>query len=173
VGSFVKNWPGHAIGVIGAPGDRRDEDFVALGHLAADIFDQVVIKEDDDTRGRASGEVADFILEGIKQVEKATEEAFSYQVQLNETEAVNWALDNASEGSLVVVLPESVSRAISLISARGPVSEGFSLSGTQASETPIVFKPVEGSSAENDLATVVTAADVQSLNGASATPSLP
>ena len=52
VGSFVKNWPGSALGVIGAPGDRRDQDILELGQISADIFDQVVIKEDSDRRGR-------------------------------------------------------------------------------------------------------------------------
>ena len=33
LGSFVLNWPGQRIGVVGAPGDRRDEDFVTLGKL--------------------------------------------------------------------------------------------------------------------------------------------
>ncbi|MGI8934077.1 MAG: cyanophycin synthetase, partial [Phormidesmis sp.] len=42
VGSFVKNWPGPSMGVVGGPGDRRDEDFVALGKLSAEIFDHIV-----------------------------------------------------------------------------------------------------------------------------------
>jgi cyanophycin synthetase len=27
LGGFVKNWPGRRIGVVGGPGDRRDDDF--------------------------------------------------------------------------------------------------------------------------------------------------
>ncbi|MEL6813298.1 MAG: cyanophycin synthetase, partial [Cyanobacteria bacterium J06598_3] len=65
VGSFVKNWPGESIGVIGAPGDRRDQDFVELGGLASQIFDQMVIKEDADKRGREPGAVAELIVQGI------------------------------------------------------------------------------------------------------------
>lgn len=36
LGAFVRNWTsGDRIGVVGGPGDRRDEDFVTLGKLAA------------------------------------------------------------------------------------------------------------------------------------------
>ena len=179
VGSFVKNWPGPSIGVVGAPGDRRDEDLIALGELSANIFDQVVVKEDKDRRGREPGEVADLIVKGISQIEKASGELFSHTIQLDETEAVNWALSNAPDNGLVVVLPEKVSQAISLISAKGPVSEGFSpaakkensSSSTSAHHPPnkaVALRSRKGSSqAKSDLAKVKTASDLQSLNGAS------
>lgn len=72
VGSFVKNWPGAALGVIGAPGDRRDEDILELGQISADIFDQVAIKEDSDRRGREAGAVAKLIVEGIQAAQLST-----------------------------------------------------------------------------------------------------
>ncbi|MEL6879634.1 MAG: cyanophycin synthetase, partial [Cyanobacteria bacterium J06607_10] len=167
VGSFVKNWPGPAIGVVGAPGDRRDEDFVALGELAANIFDQVVIKEDSDTRGRESGEVADLIVQGIAKVEAATDERYPHMIQLDETEAITWALDKAPDNGLVVILPESVGQAISLISSRGPVSEGFSLTA-EAQEEPLVFAPV-GAPVNKAMSAVgagSSLSDTQALNGA-------
>ncbi|MEW6494365.1 MAG: cyanophycin synthetase, partial [Cyanobacteriota bacterium] len=67
VGSFVRNWPGERIGVVGGPGDRRDEDFIELGKLAARIFDRIIIKEDDDLRGRSSGDASELICKGIIQ----------------------------------------------------------------------------------------------------------
>ncbi len=123
VGSFVKNWPGPSMGVVGGPGDRRDEDFVALGRLAAEIFDQVVVKEDDDTRGRPRGEAAELIMQGIAQAPVA--DAPSPIVHLDEAGAIDWALDNAPDQGLVVVLPDSVSRAIALINARGPIPDSL------------------------------------------------
>ncbi len=120
LGSFVRNWTnGDRIGVIGGPGDRRDQDFVALGKLSAEIFDYVIIKEDDDTRGRARGSAAELIIQGIKQVNPD----YAYEAILDETQAINKALDIAPENSLVVILPESVNRAIKLIKARGVVKE--------------------------------------------------
>lgn len=120
VGGFVRNWKnGERIGVIGGPGDRRDEDFIMLGRLAAEIFDRIIIKEDDDTRGRKRGSAADLIAQGIEEINRNC----NYQTILNENQAVNTALDMATENSLVVVLPESVNRAINLIKARGVVKE--------------------------------------------------
>jgi cyanophycin synthetase len=46
-----------------------------------------------------------------------------YEILLDETTAINTGLDTASNGSLVVILPESVSRAIQLIEARNPLSD--------------------------------------------------
>ena len=121
VGSFVKNWPGPSMGVVGGPGDRRDEDFVALGKLAAEIFDHIVIKEDDDTRGRPRGEAAELIMQGIAQAADAPTPV----VELDEASAIEWALDNAPDQGLVVVLPDSVTRAIALINARGPIPDSL------------------------------------------------
>ena len=42
---------GRRIGVIAAPGDRRDEDILALARAAAPAFDLVLIREDEDLRG--------------------------------------------------------------------------------------------------------------------------
>ena len=119
IGGFVRNWPGEHIGVVGGPGDRRDEDFVVLGRLAAQMFDRILIKEDNDSRGRPSGDAARLIVEGIE----AAQTGVAYEVVLDETTAVNQALDSAPAGSLVVIFPESVNRALSLIEARNPLPD--------------------------------------------------
>jgi cyanophycin synthetase len=119
VRDFVQNWPGQKVGVVGGPGDRRDEDLIELGQIAATMFDQIIIKEDDDRRGRSIGEVADLISQGIQQQgSKATQ-----QIILSETEAIKYALDHTSEQGLVVIFPESVSRAIELINHRNPIPD--------------------------------------------------
>ncbi|GAB4380341.1 MAG: cyanophycin synthetase [Elainellaceae cyanobacterium] len=116
LGKFVLNWPGERIGVIGGPGDRRNEDFVTLGQLSTHMFDRIIVKEDDDTRGRPRGDAAALIHQGLEQGNQQV----PYETILDETTAINTALDRAPKGSLVVILPESVSRAIQLIEARNP-----------------------------------------------------
>jgi cyanophycin synthetase len=112
LGQFVGNWlTGERIGVIGAPGDRRDQDLQKLGVLAAQIFDRVIIKEDEDNRGRKRGEVAALISEGIKK-EKPD---FPYEIILDEQTAIETALLKATENSLVVILPDKVDRALNLL----------------------------------------------------------
>ena len=111
VGGFVKNWQGSRIGVVGGPGDRRDEDLILLGNISAQIFDRIIIKEDDDPRGRKPGEVAELITKGICQ-ENPNQK---YEIILKETEAINTALVGAQSNNLVVVFPDKVDRAISII----------------------------------------------------------
>ncbi|KAM3094566.1 cyanophycin synthetase [Phormidesmis sp. 146-35] len=118
LGGFVRNWTtGERVGVVGGPGDRRDEDFATLGKLSAEIFDRILIKEDDDTRGRDRGDAAQRIHQGIQEIRPDAQ----CEVIHDETAAIQKALDSAKPGSLVVILPESVSRAIALIEARNPI----------------------------------------------------
>ncbi|MBD3881315.1 cyanophycin synthetase [Phormidium tenue FACHB-886] len=130
LGGFIRNWPGQRIGVVGGPGDRRDEDFVALGKLSAQIFDQIIVKEDNDTRGRPRGEAAQLIIQGLEAA------GASFETILDETEALNTALDRAPEGSLVVIFPESVGRAIGLIEARQPLPSLDLPQGVRAEAQP-------------------------------------
>src|SRR3954454_8308108 len=59
VGDFVSRIDAtRRIGVIAMPGDRQDEDIAAFGKLAATFFDELIIREDTNRRGRDRGEVA-------------------------------------------------------------------------------------------------------------------
>jgi cyanophycin synthetase len=111
VGDFVRNWQGTKIGVVGGPGDRRDEDLILLGNISAQIFDQIIIKEDQDSRGREPGAVADLIQKGVYQVsgDKIQE------IILDEIAATHTALNRAAKDSLVVIFPEKVEQAIALV----------------------------------------------------------
>jgi cyanophycin synthetase len=121
VGSFVKNWDGPKIGVIGGPGDRRDEDLIELGSLSATFFDRIIIKEDDDPRGRVWGDTAELISQGIDRVAAASGRPVDYSILLNEFDAIESALDRAPDNALVVIFPDNVSQAIALIMARNPI----------------------------------------------------
>ena len=114
VGGFVTNWVGQRLGVVGGPGDRRDEDLIQLGEISAQIFDRIIIKEDDDKRGRDPGEAADLIVKGIM----GTNPDIRYETILDETAAIETGLSTVEKGGLVVIFPESVSRAITLIKKR-------------------------------------------------------
>jgi cyanophycin synthetase len=145
LGSFVLNWQGQRIGVVGAPGDRRDEDFVTLGKLSAEMFDRIIVKEDIDRRGREPGVVAQLICQGIAEAISAgtaNKSQVAYELILDETTAVNKALDEAPAGSLVVILPESVNKALSLIEARKPIKESVEVqNGLARSKSQESLKP--------------------------------
>ena len=46
------------VAVVATAGDRRDEDMRELGRVAARYFDEVIVREDVNTRGRERGETA-------------------------------------------------------------------------------------------------------------------
>jgi cyanophycin synthetase len=94
---------GRAIGVIGIPGDRRDDDQREYGAIAAGAFDEVIVREDKNLRGRQPGETAANVLEGIRGARTAgAARATRAEKMLDEMTAVRAALRRANPGDLVV-----------------------------------------------------------------------
>ncbi len=88
--------------VIGMPGDRRDEDALALGKVAAQVFDEVYCKEDRDRRGRARGEMAMRIAQGVRAG------GGQPRVVLDECKALREALRRSAPGDVVAVFYEKL-----------------------------------------------------------------
>jgi cyanophycin synthetase len=94
---------GRAIGVLGIPGDRRDEDQREYGALAAGAFDEIIVREDKNLRGRAPGESASNVVEGIRAARASgSARATRADKVLDEMAAVRTALRRAVPGDLVV-----------------------------------------------------------------------
>jgi cyanophycin synthetase len=101
---FVRRMlPPRTVGMIAVPGDRRDEDIRAFGTIAAGMFDEFVIREDTNPRGRARGEVAGLLQETL--TANGVEEN-RIEIVLNEIEATSTALDKARPDDLVVLLAD-------------------------------------------------------------------
>jgi cyanophycin synthetase len=95
---------GRAIGVIGMPGDRRDEDMREYGAHAATAFDEIIVREDRNLRGREPGATATIVADGVRQAkEKGTGKTIRVDKILNEMSAVKAALRRANPGDLVVM----------------------------------------------------------------------
>ncbi len=108
--------PRRIIAVIGIPGDREDRLAIEAGRAAGACFDVLVIKEDDDLRGRKSGEVARLLFRG------AVESGFPVgriTVISDESEAVKRALDMAVQRDLVVIFYEKLDRVLAELKRRG------------------------------------------------------
>ncbi|HEY3523505.1 MAG TPA: cyanophycin synthetase, partial [Candidatus Limnocylindrales bacterium] len=95
---------GRAIGVIGIPGDRRDEDQREYGALAASAFDEIIVREDRNLRGRPAGESAGNVMAGIRAAGSngASKRTNRSETILDELHAVRVALRRAVPGDLVV-----------------------------------------------------------------------
>jgi cyanophycin synthetase len=94
---------GQRIGVIATAGDRRDEDVIELGRIAAAHFDTIIVREDANTRGRRRGETAALIERGVREAMSDGARCTNLELVLNELEATRYALDLGHEGDVVVV----------------------------------------------------------------------
>jgi cyanophycin synthetase len=110
---FISKFPNKTkTGVIGGTGDRRDDDLLLYGRIAAQMFTNVIIREDDDLRGRAPGDSTRLVIEGIKSVNPD----MPVREIIDAPEAINHALQHARKGELLVILADNVSRSVELVS---------------------------------------------------------
>jgi hypothetical protein len=63
------------------------------------------------------------ISQGIDRVAAASGNPVPYSILLNESDAIESALDRAPDNALVVIFPDNVSQAIALIMARNPLPD--------------------------------------------------
>ena len=109
---FVNKFPNETkTGVIGGTGDRRDDDIRLYGRIAAQMFTQVIVREDDDLRGRAPGESKRLVVEGIRSV-KPDMPIVEFD---RAPDAINYALESARRNELLVVLADDVARTIEMV----------------------------------------------------------
>lgn len=99
------------IGVIAGVGDRRDEDTIALGKLAATMFDEIIIRQDRNLRGRTEDEIVNLLTTGIYEVDKNKK----VTVIKKEPEAIDHAIKNAVRGSFIVICSDVVPDALDQI----------------------------------------------------------
>jgi cyanophycin synthetase len=128
------------VAVIATPGDRRDEDMRDLGRVAARYFDDIIIREDENPRGRQRGETAALIMEGVQDAMRTGARAGSAEIVLEEKEAVIRALDRSRAGDLVVACVDHAREVLGQIEARrGPTAypSALSLEGDGHAALPI------------------------------------
>jgi cyanophycin synthetase len=93
------SWSGRRVtGIFTVPGDRPDELIEQVGRLAARGFNRLIIREDEDLRGRRPGEIARILSRVVKQEAPAKD----CRVVLNEAEALLAALQDIEEDEVVV-----------------------------------------------------------------------
>lgn len=93
--------------VMSAPGDRRDEDVVAVARAAAPHFDAVICKQDDHRRGRTEGEIPALIRDTLIEAGLAPDAVESVP---DEREAVARGLALSRPGDLLVVFGDQITR---------------------------------------------------------------
>jgi cyanophycin synthetase len=89
-------------GMVSIPGDRRDEDLIEMGALAADIFDEIMFREGPDGRGRPVGSINALMAHGARARGFMERNIHSLA---NEEVATQACLDAARPGDLVILMP--------------------------------------------------------------------
>ena len=92
------------IGIITAPGDRRDEDLLTVGRLASKL-DRVIVRDDKYRRGRAPGEISRIIAQGLREAGMPDDRI---DVIHNEREALDFAVGQMQENDLIFALADEV-----------------------------------------------------------------
>jgi cyanophycin synthetase len=101
----------HLIGVIGIPGDRKDDIGYAIGEICAKNLDKIIIKEDKDKRGRKSGEVAAILEKAILNTNKNT----NLKVCLDEVEALKYAIEISQKDDIIIVFYEKLDSLLEIV----------------------------------------------------------
>lgn len=106
---FVRRMmPTHTVAMIAMPGDRRNEDIATFGAIAARTFDDFIVREDRNLRGRRPGEVASLMRQALLDNGVSDQRV---SLIYDELEAAKAAMDRARQDDLVVLLadrPEEV-----------------------------------------------------------------
>lgn len=112
LGRFVQKVPDSPkIGVIAGVGDRRDEDTVNLGRLSARMFDEIIIRQDRNLRGKKDDDIIALLVQGIHDVDPKKK----HTVIKKEEEAIRHAIGTAPKGAFVVLCSDVVPDALALV----------------------------------------------------------
>lgn len=99
------------IGMIAGIGDRRPEDNHEIGMISAEMFDEIIIRQDKHLRGKTEEELIEMIHNGIKSVKPD----MKVTIIKSEHEAITHAITNATKGSLLVFCSDVVPDALNLV----------------------------------------------------------
>ncbi len=124
------------IGIIAGVGDRRDEDIITLGTLAAKMFDEIIVRQDRNLRGRSEAEIIELMLQGIHSID-ANKKVTVIQ---SEPEAIDFAFQNAKKGSFIVICSDVVPDALEQIMRYKEEEDKFTMS---AEDIPNVNEAVK------------------------------
>lgn len=99
------------VGIIAGIGDRREQDNNDIGSVAAEMFDEIIIRQDKNLRGKTDHEIIRMLEDGIKKIDPNK----PVKVIPNERKAITYAIENGKEGSLIVLCSDIIPDALNLV----------------------------------------------------------
>lgn len=99
------------IGVIAATGDRREQDIISMGEVAAEVFDEIIIRYDEDNRNRKNEEISGLLLTGVRK------KCFSKPVHIisNEINALKFAIERVPVRGLIFLSSDDILNTLAFI----------------------------------------------------------
>ncbi|UYZ59321.1 cyanophycin synthetase [Hymenobacter latericus] len=108
-GEFLAATPAtHRVGVVSGLGDRREEDTIDYARTAGRIFDEVVLRQDRDLRGKTAEEIERLMRSGLTM--DKPDLPISYVE--DELDAIEYAVQTAREGSVITIFTENIKGAL-------------------------------------------------------------
>ena len=101
----------HKVCIIAGIGDRREEDNNMIGDIAADMSDEIIIRQDKRLRGKTEEELIKMLDDGIKM----NHPTMKTTIIPSEREAITHAVNNAKKGSLIILCSDVVPDALELV----------------------------------------------------------
>jgi cyanophycin synthetase len=98
---------GRRIIVLSAPGDRRDEDVVAIAETVAGKFDHYICRRDDSLRGRDGDEIPGMLAKVLRA--KGVADA-AISIVPDEQKAIDAALHMGAQGDLLLIFADALTR---------------------------------------------------------------
>jgi cyanophycin synthetase len=109
---FVNNLEASVkVGIIAGIGDRREEDNNEMGSIAAEMFDEIIIRQDKQLRGKTEEELIKMLKDGIAKEDPNKK----VTVIRSEREAILYAVKNAKKGALIVLSSDVIPDALNLV----------------------------------------------------------
>ena len=99
------------VGIIAGIGDRREEDNNEMGAIAADMFDEIIIRQDKRLRGKTEEQLIKMLDDGIKKRDPNKKTT----IIPSEKEAIKFAVKNAVKGSLIILCSDVIPDALELV----------------------------------------------------------
>jgi cyanophycin synthetase len=111
------------VGIVAAVGDRRDEDIIAVGVESAKIFDEIIIRQDKNLRGRSEEEMIELMTQGIHKIDPNKK----ITVFRKEADAIDHAITHAIKDSFIVVISDVVPDALEQVKKYKEIEDGVEI----------------------------------------------
>src|SRR6202044_1190838 len=124
---------GRRIVVLAGPGDRRDEDLVAIAKAVAGRFDHYICRRDDNLRDRSADEVPRIQAQALRDAGVAQS---AISIIPDEQDAIDAALRMGESGDLLLIFADA------LVRSWKQITKFKSISSVAATPAPRALRPI-------------------------------